>query len=115
MKEQDTTQTNHTPEPLEYIPGHIACFNKERAGAIINPEEGTVVAELTACCNGITDRTGTLMAAAPDLLAALLDALPYVEDVINDPEQLACFKRGTVQGHAANIRAAIAKARGLEG
>lgn len=53
-----------------------------------------------------------LMAAAPKLLEALLDALPYVEDVIGNPEQLACFKKGTVQAHARAIRAAIEEATG---
>lgn len=53
-----------------------------------------------------------LIAAAPALLEALFDALPYVEDVLDNPEQLACFKAGTVQRHAKAIRAAIAKATG---
>ena len=53
-----------------------------------------------------------LIAAAPDLLDALLDALPYVEDVLSDPAALACFKPGTVQRHAKAIRAAIARATG---
>jgi len=53
-----------------------------------------------------------LIAAAPDLLEALLNALPYVEDVLDNPEQLACFKAGTVERHAKAIRAAIAKATG---
>jgi hypothetical protein len=44
------------------------------------------------------------------MLAALYDALPYVEDVLADPEQLKCFKPGVVQAHASAIRAAIAKA-----
>ena len=53
-----------------------------------------------------------LLAAAPELLAALYDALPYVEDVLADPAQLGCFKSGVVQRHAKAIRAAIAKAEG---
>jgi len=56
--------------------------------------------------------TGDLLSAAPDLLEALLLALPYVEDVLDNPEQLACFKAGTVERHAKAIRAAIAKATG---
>ena len=51
-----------------------------------------------------------LIAAAPAMLEALLDALPYVEDVLSDPAALACFKPGTVQRHAKAIRAAIAAA-----
>lgn len=53
-----------------------------------------------------------LIAAAPELLEALLNALPYVEDVLADKDQLACFKPGVVQDHAKGIRAAIAKATG---
>ena len=56
-----------------------------------------------------------LMSAAPKLLSALLDALPYVEDVLSSPDQLACFKKGVVQRHAKAIRAAIAEAEGLVG
>jgi hypothetical protein len=44
------------------------------------------------------------------MLAALYDALPYVEDVLADPEQLKCFRPGVVQAHAKAIRAAIEKA-----
>jgi hypothetical protein len=53
-----------------------------------------------------------VMHAGPRLLEALLDALPYVEDVISNPEQLACFKKGAVQAHVKAIRAAIAEAEG---
>jgi hypothetical protein len=55
-----------------------------------------------------------LRGAAPKMLAALLDALPYVEDVLSNPEQMACFKRGVVQGHAEAIRAAIEEATGRQ-
>ena len=40
-------------------------------------------------------------------LDALCDALPYIEDVLNDPAQLRCFKAGTVEKHAAAVRNAI--------
>lgn len=53
-----------------------------------------------------------LLDVAPKLLEALLNALPYVEDVLSNPEQLACFKKGVVQGHAKAIREAIAEANG---
>ena len=42
-----------------------------------------------------------------NLLDALCDALPYVEDVLDDKESLKCFKKGVVQGHAKAIRYAI--------
>lgn len=41
------------------------------------------------------------------LLSALYDALPYVEDVLANPAELACFKPGVVQAHVKAIRAAI--------
>lgn len=47
-----------------------------------------------------------------EALDALYDALPYVEDVLNNPEQLACFKPGVVQAHARTMRAVIARAEG---
>jgi hypothetical protein len=45
-----------------------------------------------------------------ELLAALINALPYVEDILSNPEQLACFKQGVVKQHALQIRDAIARA-----
>jgi hypothetical protein len=56
--------------------------------------------------------TGDVLSAAPDLLEALFLALPYVESVLDDPEQLACFKPGVVQRDVKVIRAAISKATG---
>jgi hypothetical protein len=49
-----------------------------------------------------------LIAAAPELLAALYDALHFVEDMETD----LSFKNGIVKKHVATIRAAIAKAEG---
>lgn len=49
-----------------------------------------------------------LIAAAPDMLEALYNALPYVEDALDDN----AFKPGVVAGHVSKIRAAIAKAEG---
>ena len=45
----------------------------------------------------------------------LLIAVSYIEDVIDDPEQLRCFKKGVPQGHARRIHAAIAKSEGKAG
>lgn len=53
-----------------------------------------------------------LIAAAPELLEALLIALPYVTDVLDDAEQLKCFEKGVVQKDYRTIRNAIAKAEG---
>lgn len=49
-----------------------------------------------------------LIAAAPDLLAALYVALPFVMDAEDDPT----FKPGYVAGRIKEIRAAIARAEG---
>lgn len=55
---------------------------------------------------------GRLIVTAPRLLDALFDALPYIEDVLADPRQLACFKKGVVEAHAKQIRDLIAEATG---
>jgi hypothetical protein len=78
-------------------------------------DDGTIEARFAGLVGhvaNVSQANARLIAAAPDLLEALLDALPYVEDVLDNPEQLACFKAGTVQRHAKAIRAAIAKATG---
>jgi hypothetical protein len=58
------------------------------------------------------EKFALLIAAAPELLEALYNALPYVDDVLADKDQLAFFKPGVVQAHAKAIREAIAKATG---
>lgn len=68
------------------------------------------LAEVRDCGSGDIAKNARLIAAAPELLHALLDALPYIEDVLEDPAQLAAFKPGVVQKHAQKARAAIAKA-----
>lgn len=40
-------------------------------------------------------------------LNALLVALPYINDVLDNPEHLACFKPGVAQAHAVQVRQAI--------
>lgn len=67
---------------------------------------------LARMCDDRDYASAALIAAAPELLDALLNALPYVEDILSDKAQLACFKSGVVQRHASAIRAAIAKATG---
>jgi hypothetical protein len=49
-----------------------------------------------------------LIAASPDLLEALIMALPYVETALEDQG----YKPGAVDRMCSNIRAAIAKATG---
>ncbi|KAB2689673.1 hypothetical protein [Brucella tritici] len=50
----------------------------------------------------------TLGAAAPELLAAVYLALPFVEDALENP----VFKSGVVKKAVAQLRAAIKKAEG---
>lgn len=94
---------NHTPGPWitrysDDAPSGKPLFSVDSQSAIV--------------CAGAMESDARLIAAAPALLEALLDALPYVEDVLSDPAQLAAFKPGTVQRHAKAIRAAIAAATG---
>jgi hypothetical protein len=100
-----TNETKHTPGPW-----HIGM----KPGPIIYGLRGAQVADLSARMVPDDETRGNvrLIAAAPELLDALFNALPYVEDVLDNPEQLACFKAGVVERHAKAIRAAIAKATG---
>jgi len=47
-----------------------------------------------------------------ELLAALIDATVYAEDVLENPEQLACFKKGMVERHVKQMRALIDRETG---
>ena len=99
----------HTPGPWRYLPENGSPTTGQHMIAGGKPG---YLAEVRDCGSGDIKANARLIAAAPDLLEALLDALPYVEDVLDNPEQLACFKPGTVQRHVKAIRAAIAKATG---
>ena len=101
------TAATHTPGPWafsesELTPGRFSIYHYGPLAYCGDTGDGIENARANA----------RLIAAAPDLLDALLDALPYVEDVLADPVALACFKPGTVQRNAAAIRAAIARATG---
>jgi hypothetical protein len=116
----------NTKNTAQFTPGpwQIVCDGS----AIVGANGGTLVVETTrvfwgnlvaATAQGSTlakkhlpevDANARLIATAPELLEALLTALPYVEDVLDNPEQLACFKNGVVERDLAKIRAAIAKA-----
>lgn len=84
---------------------HHATWN--RRGASISGSDFSASEIVQA-----TEEIEKLIADRDRLLEALLNALPYVEDVLADKDQLACFKAGVVEKHAASIRAAIAKATG---
>lgn len=116
---------NHTPGPWT-IRGSVHPVGNDEDGIhdlycadVIPPHDerwrGTVCGIQSADhIDGISkeeaEANARLIAAAPDLLQALLDALPFVEDAESDP----CFKKGFVKKRVKAIRAAIAKA-GAEG
>ena len=114
MKEQDTTQTNHTPGPwtahgwtLYADARPLALAYSDYCTDVIQDDnhrdlnERSEVDEKTAYANA------TLMAAAPDLLAALEAALEWLPD-----ESHALCK--SELDALAGARAAIAKAKGVE-
>ncbi len=57
---------------------------------------------------GLADRHKAILGqivAAPEVMEALLVALPYVEDALDDP----AFSRGTVARHVNAIQSVLAK------
>lgn len=98
---------NHTPGPWEHTGNGDIQGNEDNSHGM-GPVD--VCSVYLRTVKGRTEANARLIAAAPALLEALLDALPYVDDVLSDPAALACFKSGTVQRHAKAIRAAIAAA-----
>lgn len=104
MKEQDTTQTNHTPGP--WVINYHAGLNEY----IIGPGKGLHIAPVLAG-SGRPDAkaNATLMAAAPDLLAALEALTPLAHDM-HISHQMGKFDSWAIDA----AEAAIAKARGLE-
>lgn len=65
-------------------------------------------AHASGCGKGSLEANAALIASAPDLLEAVLVALPYLEGMLNDPG----YKKGVAKKHAAQLRAAIARAEG---
>lgn len=121
------TEQKHTPGPLTYN-------NKDGQ---IQSHDGKRLAKTLWLLTDSCDANGELLAATynafdsaakrlslnaidlaeqmedggiADLVAALLIALPFVEDVLDSPEQLKCFKKGAVQKDVKKIRAALARA-----
>jgi hypothetical protein len=79
-------------------PWHVESFGK---GFHVVDKRGDLIVRL------LHEDLARLIAAAPRLLHAASLGLPYVLDVIDNPEQLACFKKGVVQKHANMIREAL--------
>ena len=85
---------NHTPAPWK-IDGAIST-----RVLLINDAKGHAIGEIVDTRNPANAK---LIAAAPDLLEALLTALPYVED----HEGSNVYKRGAVDRAVKQIRTAI--------
>lgn len=62
------------------------------------------------CLSNASSENARLIAACPDLLDALVTALPYVEMALED----SAYKPGAVDRVLVQIRDAIAKAEGME-
>jgi hypothetical protein len=94
---------SHTPAPWKIEDK----FNLSNIGyrAILDSDGYTI-------CNPspMGEANARLIAAAPDLLDALLTALPYVEDHAEDHAESGVYKRGTIARTVAQIRAAIEQA-----
>ena len=88
---------SHTPAPWKIDGAHSTRV------LLINDAKGYAIGEIVDTRNPANAK---LIAAAPDLLEALLTALPYVED----HEGSNVYKRGAVARAVAQIRAAIEQA-----
>ena len=85
---------NHTPAPWKIDGAHSTRV------LLINDAKGYAIGEIVDTRNPANAK---LIAAAPDLLEALLTALPYVED----HEGSNVYKRGAVDRAIKQIRTAI--------
>jgi len=85
---------SHTPAPWKIDGAHSTRV------LLINDAKGHAIGEIVDTRNPANAK---LIAAAPDLLEALLNALPYVED----HEGSNVYKRGAVDRAIKQIRTAI--------
>ena len=85
---------SHTPAPWKIDGAHSTRV------LLINDAKGYAIGEIVDTRNPANAK---LIAAAPDLLEALLTALPYVED----HEGSNVYKRGAVARALKQIRTAI--------
>ena len=85
---------SHTPAPWKIDGAHSTRV------LLINDAKGYAIGEIVDTRNPANAK---LIAAAPDLLEALLTALPYVED----HEESNVYKRGAVARAVKQIRTAI--------
>lgn len=96
------TRTNqHTPGPWGLTDeGDIAGPNGRVA--VLN------TLQVADCTQDEWEANARLIAEAPAILEALIEALPYVECAEDDD----CYKPGAVRAVAKRMRAAIARATG---
>lgn len=90
---------------------HTPAFRVELGTANTHCFDDQIIDTKTGYCVAFTDvdtPAGKNIAAAPDLLEALVDALPFVEFAETDDG----YKPGAVRTVSTRIRAAIAKAEG---
>lgn len=97
-----TPLPQHTPGPWFYDPGFGEVVTAERKTPV---SAALYVASETIVAESVTRANGLLIAAAPDLLAALKRTLPYVHDYAPQVDSWADFEVA---------QAAIAKAEGRE-
>lgn len=118
--------TEHTKGPWEILPINSPEFRRDPHNIqnwkpdgflIVRPsddpkKEAMLIAEVGVGGSSPelseAERNVNLMAAAPVLLEALYEALPFVND------DLGAYKKGYVAGVEEKIRAAIARAEGRE-
>ena len=94
-----TQELKHTPAPWK--------FNFESVDpewAVVTTNGGSVIANVNSC--GLQESNARLIAAAPELLEALENALGLIEMLIDDKTRFNYFKV------VCDGKAAIAKAKG---
>lgn len=109
-------ETRFTPGPWRAEVSEYGSDGYEISLSVVDQDEQTIASVWlenfdlpdpeTARNNGWAD--AMLIAAAPDLVDALVAALPYVETAEDDPT----YKLGAVAKVVKHMRAAIAKATG---
>jgi hypothetical protein len=93
----------HSVTPWKTARSHSPAYFRD-----IKDAQGELIAQVCDLENGQPEvlENARLICAAPDMLEALLVALPFVEDLEHDE----CYKAGAVLKAVAQIRAAIDKA-----
>lgn len=93
----------HSVTPWKTARSHSPAYFRD-----IKDAQGELIAQVCDLENGQPEvlENARLICAAPDMLEALLVALPFVEDLEHDE----CYKAGAVLKAVRQIRAAIDKA-----